>query len=407
MKLTKTIKLSFKQLLINRSKSLFAIIGLSVGVASVITMVAIGNGAKKKALSQLEQMGTNLITVNAGKVKKVMERRQKIDLVTTLNMKDCEAILRNCPSVAKVVPSLSDRVKVKCGNVATVCMVNGVSVTYFKVKNFTVEKGGLFSPMEDILCQRVVVLGSQISKNLFGAENPVGKILMVGRVPFTIVGVLKSKGTTAVGGNLDIQVLIPINTALRRVFNKDYLTRIFVEVIDQSKLEEAENEIISTLRDSHGLEAREKENDFTIDNQLTDIQASESSSQSFTWLIVGVSAVALLVGGIGILAVMMLSVKERNVEIGLRLALGAKRRDIVWQFLTESAALGFAGGVAGFTTGFIISGLVEHLSHWQISISPISVVISLLFSVVIGLVFGVVPARKASQADPISALQKE
>jgi len=287
------------------------------------------------------------------------------------------------------------------------CMVNGVSTSYFKVKNLQLTSGELFSSKDDKLCQRTAVLGSQISQNLFGNENPVGKILLVGKVPFSIVGVLKSKGITADGANLDVQVLIPINTAMRRIYNKDYLNLIFVEITDRSKMNEAENEIVSVIRENHRLNLRQKENDFTIDNQLTDIQNSESTSQSFTWLIVGVSAIALLVGGIGILAVMLLSVKERNPEIGLRLSIGAKRRDIVRQFLTESAILGFAGGCTGFAIGFIISAIVKHSSSWQVSISPASVVISLLFSIVVGLIFGVIPARKASQSDPISALQKE
>ena len=407
MKITKTIKLSFRQLLINRSKSIFAIIGLSVGVASVITMVAVGNGAKKKTLSQLEQMGTNLITVNAGKVKKVMERKQKTDLVTTLKMKDCEIILNSCTSVKEAVPSLDGLVKVKYGNVTTRCMINGVSTSYFEVKNFTIAQGNVFSATEDKLCQRVAVLGGQVNQTLFGNENPVGKTILIERIPFTIVGVLKSKGISADGANEDAQVIIPVNTALRRIFNADYLKRIFIEVSDGKKMKEAENEIISVLREVHGLDFKGKENDFTIDNQLSNIRISESSAQSFTWLIVGVSSIALLVGGIGILAVMLLSVKERNAEIGLRLSVGAKRRDIVRQFLTESAILGFAGGFTGFTIGFVISVIVKYTSHWQISISPASVFISLLFSVATGLVFGVIPARKASLADPISALQKE
>lgn len=407
MKLTKIIKISFRQLLINRSKSIFAMIGLSIGVASVVTMVAIGNGAKKAAISQLEQMGTNLITVNAGKVKKVMERRQNTDLMTTLRVKDCEVILNGCPSAREAIPSIANMVNVKCGNTATSCMVNGVTTPYFRVKNLELHKGDLFTVDEDKHCQRIAVLGGQISQTLFGVEDPIGKTLLVGSVPFTIIGVLKSKGITADGANLDVQVLIPVNTALRRIFNIDFINRIFVEVKDKSKMNEAEDEIVTLLREYHRLNTRGKENDFTIDNQLTDIEASESSSKSFTWLIAGVSAIALLIGGVGILAVMLLSVRERNAEIGLRLSVGAKRKEIVRQFLTESGMLGFVGGMAGLIVGIIISTIVKWTSPWEISVSPVSIVISLLFSVLVGLVFGVIPARKASQADPISALQKE
>jgi putative ABC transport system permease protein len=407
MKIRRIVKLSARQLLINRSRSVFAIIGLSIGVASVITMVAIGNGAKEAVIGQLEKTGTNLITINAGKVNKVMERRQKNDQVTTLRMKDYEAILAGCPTVKEASPSLDGMVKVKYGNTTTKCMINGVSSCYFQIKNFTIDKGNVFSPVEDKLCQRVTVLGGQVSQTLFGNENPIGQTLFIGRIPFVIVGVLKSKGITVDGANEDSQVIIPINTALRRIFNSDWLKRIVVEVTSQEKMRIAEGEIITVLRDNHRLDSRRKENDFTIKNQLSDIKNSESSSRSFTWMIVGVSMVALFVGGIGILAVMQLSVKERNGEIGLRMAVGAKRTDIIIQFLTESAILGFAGGATGFITGFIISRIVEFTSKWNVSISAGPIFGSLLFSIAVGLIFGVIPARKASKADPITALQKE
>jgi putative ABC transport system permease protein len=407
MNFERSILLSFRQLFINRSTTIFAIIGLSVGVASVITMVSIGNGAKKAAIDQLEKTGTNLIVINAGKVKKVVQRRDKSDLVTTLRMKDCEAIVEGCQLIKVAVPSLDGVVKVKYGSIITKCMINGVSSPYFKIKNFTIGKGNVFSPVEDQTFQRVTVLGGQVSKTLFGNEDPVGEILFIDRIPFTVVGVLKSKGVTADGANEDAQVLIPINTALRRIFNSDYLRRIVVETRGRDEMKLAETEVVSILRKAHRLDAGSKENDFTVNSQLSDIEAIESSSRSFTWLIAGVSTVALLVGGIGILAVMLLSVKERNEEIGLRIALGARRKDIVNQFLAESVMLGLAGGITGFVTGFAASEIIKYTSQWNISLTYGPVIGSLLFSIIIGLVAGVLPAGKASQANPISALQKE
>lgn len=402
-----SILISLRQLFINRSTTLFAIVGLSIGIASVITVVSIGNGAKEAAIDQLEKTGTNLIVVNAGKVNKVMQRRDKTDLVTTLRMKDCEAILEGCPLIKEVVPSLDGMVKVKFGSVITKCMINGVTSPYFKIKNFTIDKGNIFSSLDDKSCQRVTVLGGQVSRTLFGKDDPVGKTLFIERIPFVVVGVLKSKGITADGANEDAQVLIPVNTALRRIFNSDYLRRIVIETKDRKEMKVAESEIVEILRKAHRLEAYGRENDFTINSQLSDIEAIESSSRSFTLLIAGVSAIALLVGGIGILAVMLLSVKERNEEIGLRIAFGARRKDIVNQFLAESVILGFTGGIAGFVAGFVTSEILKVASQWHISLTFGPVVVSLLFSIIVGLASGVLPARRASKADPISALQKE
>ncbi len=407
MKFRNTIKLSARQLVVNKSKSIFAIIGLSIGVAAVITMVSIGKGAKEQAIGQLEAMGTNLIVVNAGKVKKVMERRQKTDLMTTLRLKDAAAILEKCPSVKEVVASQDQGIRVKYGNTASTCMVNGVSAPYFRVKNFTIDQGDVFSEQDDQTFQRVAVLASQAKETLFGNENPIGKTILIGRVPFTVLGTLKSKAASRDAANEDAQVLVPINTSLRRIFNVNYLKRIFIEVSYREKMKTAEAEITTVLRERHKLDSRGRENDFTVDNQVADIQAAEESARSFSWLIVGVSTIALFVGGIGILAVMTLSVKERNPEIGLRMAIGARRKDIVNQFLAESTILGLFGGLTGFIIGLIISQLVGYFTEWTTSLSLVSVAISLLFSIATGLIFGVIPARKAAKADPILALQKE
>jgi|WetSurMetagenome_2_1015567.scaffolds.fasta_scaffold12213_4 putative ABC transport system permease protein len=407
MRLAQTIRISTRQLYINKSRSVFAALALSLGVAAVVTMAAIGNGAKAETLKQLEQLGTNLITVNAGKVMSVVSRKDSTDKMTTLRMRDCELILSAVSSPVVVVPSIDGTRNVKSDALAYQCLINGVTPAYFSIKNFYVQYGNLFTCADNTLSRRVAILGSDVNLRLFNGKNPVGKTILIGKAAYEISGVLKSKGMNAEGGNLDAQVIVPLNTAMRRIFNLDYLNHIFISVANRSLMKSTENEIISALRHGHRLDIRNKENDFTVDNQITALETSADSAQSFTWIILGVSSLALLVGGTGIMAVMLLSVKMRNEEIGLRISLGAKRKDITRQFLIESTMLGFAGGLTGVLSGMVFSWIMLLASAWEIIITPLSVIIPVLFSVTAGLVFGVIPARKASRADPIKALQKE
>jgi putative ABC transport system permease protein len=407
MTLIRIIKISARQLQINSSRSLFAVLALSLGVAAVVTMAALSNGAKTETLKQLEQLGTNLITINAGKVMNVTARKDSTDKITTLKMRDCRAIALTVPSAKAVVPSLDGIIKIKSGSLAYPCMINGVTPSYFSIRNFQIQFGEAFIEPDNTFCRRVAVLGSDVNLHLFDGRNSVGENIMIGKTTYEIIGILKSKGMNAEGGNLDAQVIIPVNTAMRRIFNIDYLTHIFVSVDDPSNMKKAETEIISALRESHRLDIKGKENDFTLDNQLTAMETRTNSAKSFTWLILGVSALALLVGGTGIMAVMLLSIRMRSGEIGLRISIGAKRKDITRQFLTESTMLGLAGGLSGVVAGVVFSTAMGFASVWKITISPASIMIPVLFSITTGLLFGVLPARKASQADPIIALQKE
>jgi len=407
MKLKRIIMVAARQVQINKGRSLLASVALSVGIAAVIVMVAWGNGAKRETIRQLEAMETNLITINPGKITNTVQRRDSTDRITTLRLNDCEAIRTECNLAGEVVPSVAGTAKIKYGNATSKYMINGVTASYFKIRDLEVKYGALFTPDDNRLSKRVAVLGNLVSQSLFGDENPVDRTILIGRIPFTISGVLKGKGIDTDGANLDAQLLMPVNTVLRRVLNSDYLSQIFVEVKERSKMTEAENQIIEILRNNHQLIIQNKENDFLLRNQKTVIETSEKSAKSFTRLIIGVSLLSLLIGGTGILAVMLLSVKSRNNEIGLRISAGAKRKDIVWQFLAESAILGLGGGFTGVLIGLLFSGIFAAFSSWQIAISLQSVLASLLFSLLTGVIFGVFPARKAAGADPITALQKE
>ncbi|TAL67651.1 MAG: FtsX-like permease family protein [Bacteroidetes bacterium] len=407
MKYIKNIKLSWKALLINKTRTFFALIGLSIGITTVMVMVSIGNGAKKKMTEQFEKMGANLIVVNSGKNSKVMGRQQFINQVKSLKLKDAEALAEECPSVDKTVPTADKYVKIKYSNTATMTMVQGASPDFLEVKNFQIRQGRFFTDNEDKLTKRVAVLGNQVQKNLFGDKIPIGETIFIEKIPFVVIGTLISKGMSPDGANEDNVVVIPIQTSLRRVLNIDYLNRIFVKTKGKEVMNSAEKEIEFLLRERHKLNIKNKENDFTLDNKLNAMIAERESSQLFTWLIVGIASISLFVGGIGVLAVMLLSIRERTTEIGLRISVGARKKDIVQQFLFESSMLGISGGCSGVVTGLLISWIIGATTQWQTYISIDSVIMSVLFSFTIGLIFGVFPALKAAKLDPIQALQKE
>lgn len=394
-------------MLLNKSRTSFAIVGLSIGITTVMVMVSIGNGAKKKMTEQFEKMGANMIAINSGKMSKVAGREQQINLITTLTLKDAEAIIEECPSVEKVVPTADTYVKIKYGNTASMVMVQGASPDYPEVKNFPVKEGRFFTSKEDKLTKRVAVLGHEVQTILFGNKSPVGETILIGNIPFEIIGTLISKGVSSDGANEDKVVVIPIQTALRRVLNRDFLNRIFVKIKNKESLRSAENEIESLLRKRHKLNVRNKENDFTLDNKLNAMNAEKESSQIFTWLIVGIAGISLLVGGVGVLAVMLLSIRERTTEIGLRISVGARKKDIVWQFLSEASMLGITGGATGVVAGLLIAWIIGATTEWPTYISVNSIAFSVVFSISIGLIFGVFPALKAAKLDPIQALQKE
>ncbi|MFA6978937.1 MAG: ABC transporter permease [Ignavibacteriaceae bacterium] len=407
MKLAKNIKLSWKALLLNKSRTFFAIIGLSIGITTVMVMVSIGNGAKRKMAEQFEKMGANMIAVNSGKMGKVIGREQQISLATTLTLKDAEAIVEECSSVEKVVPTADTYVKIKYGSASTMSMVQGATADFPEVKNFRMNEGRFFTGKENKLVKRVAVLGYQAQTDLFGDENPVGEIILIKNIPFEVIGILASKGVSVEGTNEDKIIIIPIQTSLRRVLNRDYLNRIFVKAKNKNVMNPAESEIESLLRKRHKLNIRDKENDFTLDNKLNAMNAEKESSQMFTWLIVGIAGISLLVGGVGVLAVMLLSIRERTGEIGLRISVGARKKDIVWQFMSEASMLGILGGMIGVVTGLLIAWTIGVTTQWQTYISIDSIAFSVVFSVSIGLIFGVFPALKAAKLDPILALQQE
>lgn len=407
MKLFRSFKISRKTLLANKLRTFLTLVGIAIGVAAVIIMVAIGKGAQNAVLNQILSMGKNLLIVNAGKANVIAGRRIQTGNVVTLKINDFNAILDECPLVKIATPSQDRTLRVKYGNLSMMTKILGTTSDYLKIRNFSLRNGEFITEEDNKLSRRVAVVGSQVVDVLFKDVDPIGEIIRIGKVSFEIIGVLNSKGVSVEGANEDNQIIIPINSALRRVFNINYLKNIAVQVKSKELMNDAENQIRDLLRERHRLVRKRKEDDFDIQNQIRVIETQKETSSSFTTLIVGIAGISLIVGGIGILAVMLITIKERTNEIGLRMAIGARPKDILVQFLSESLILGFFGGVIGVLFGVFISYGIRLFSSLPTSIFLPSVYLSLIFSLAVGLIFGVYPARKASLLDPIDSLRAE
>lgn len=407
MKIARSLKISRKQLAAHKMRTALALLGILMGVSAVVLMVAVGRGAQREVLSKIEAMGTNLIVVSAGQVQTTVGRREIRGTATTLTLQDAEAILRECPSIRAAAPVQSRKMQVKFGNLSTNTTILGTTPGYAAVRGFKVERGVFFSEEENTAVRRVAVIGRSVMRNLFEGDDPLGETIRIGRVAFEVVGVMEPKGVDLDGADQDDEVFIPVRTALRRLFNLTHIGAVHLEAKSKDQMRAAESEIRELLRERHRLADPAKPDDFTIQNQSDLLEAERETAETFTMLTGSIAAVSLLVGGIGILAIMLMAVRERTNEIGLRMAVGASRKDILVQFLFEAAALGLGGGAAGATVGIAAAFLVSALTRWAISISLSSVVLAFGFSLIIGLFFGVYPARKASRLNPIEALRSE
>lgn len=405
MKLFRSLRLSGKSLLADKLRTFLALMGISIGVAAVTIMVAVGQGAQREVLRQIESMGTNLLIVKAGKVKKMIRREWQFGDVTTLRDKDAGAIIKEIPYAADAAPTQDRSLRVKYGNISTMAEIVGTTPSFEKIRNYRLAGGRFFEDDENRAGLRLAVIGSDVVKSLFKNRDPIGELIRIDNIPFEVIGALVPIGASAEGGNEDNRVIIPLRTALRRVFNIRHLKTIYVQVADRASMHNAEVEIRELLRERHGLVQRQKSDDFTILNQVTALEVEKESTDSFTLLIAGIAGIALLVGGIGILAIMLLAVKERTNEIGLRRAIGARSKDILLQFLLEALMLGLAGGLLGLVTGVTGAWVIGKTTALAAVVPFYIIGLSLMFSLSVGLFFGVYPARKAALLDPIEALQ--
>ncbi len=406
MKIYRSLKISQKTLLAHKLRTALALLGIIVGVSAVIIMIAIGNGAEEEVVSKIEAMGTNLVIVNAGEIK-TTGGRQFRGTVTTLTLADVDAIEKNISSIIGAAPIQTKKLQVKYGNLSTSTTIVGSTPNFTSVRNFKIEKGVFFTDMEDKASMRVAVLGAGVVKNIYRNDDPINSTIRIGKVPFKVIGILESKGVDMYGTDQDDQIIMPIRTALRRVFNQTNISSIYLEIDKQDNMEMAVTTVKEILGEKHKLDKKNKPDDFTIQNQIDLIEAQKETSDTFTALTASIAGVSLIVGGIGILAVMLLSIRERTNEIGLRMAVGARRKDIRTQFIFESSFLSIGGGIIGIFIGIMASLSIKYIFDWSIVISLTSIMLSFGFSMAIGLFFGVYPAHRASLLDPINALRSE
>jgi len=405
MKLSKNIALSCELLAAHKLRTLLSITGIVVGIATVVLMVSAGRGAEKKILDRIRDMGTNLIVVNAGQTRIVAGRQRQTSMVTTLEIDDAQAIAAECASVKLAAPAVTKKLSTRWEDENANTNVIGITPEGFRIRNIAIAEGRMFDSEEDRARRRVAVLGPTAAVNLFGQADPLGLQIRIGRVPFEVIGMTESKGMDANGVDQDDLILVPLGSAMRRLFNVDHIDTVYVQAESAEALDCAETEIRHLIRQRHRL--REKPDDFTIQNQATLLAAEREAAQSMTLLIGSVAAISLVVGGIGILAVMLIAVRERTPEIGLRRALGATRRDIRLQFLLESGLLAGSGGVIGVVAGVAAAVAVSQLGFWETIISWPAALAGFGFSVAVGLVFGICPAVRAAALEPIEALRAE
>jgi len=407
MRVPTSIKIALHALGQNRLRSGLTALGIIIGVGAVITMVGIGNGAKAQVEAQVASLGQNVIQVSAGSSSTHSSVRLGLGSSSTLTVDDADALEREIADVAGVSPEVRITTQVVAGNRNWSTQIYGESPDYFSIRQWPLEDGAIFTEQDVRGAAKVAVIGSLAAEELFGDEDPVGEIVRIKNVPFTVVGVLTSKGASASGSDQDDDIIIPYTSAMKRVIGQQTnLRRINVQAADADALEEVETQITALLRQRHHIETG-KDDDFIVRDQQEIADAATATARTMTLLLGAVAGVSLIVGGIGIMNIMLVSVVERTREIGIRLAVGARSRDILRQFLMEAFALSSIGGGIGIVLGISASECLSLVAEWPTLVSLEAVVIAFLFSAAVGIFFGFYPARKASHLDPIEALRYE
>jgi len=408
MHLTNLFKIALRAIAANKLRSFLTMLGIIIGVAAVIAMIAIGEGSKQSIQSNIASMGSNMISIHPGADRRAGGVRQDASAMETLKLKDYELLKAEAKLIKAISPTVSSSGQCIFGNNNTPSSMYGVSLGYLDIRQLKVEEGDMFTEEDIRTSAKVCVIGKTVADNLFTkGEDPVGRVIRFKSIPFRVVGVLKSKGYNTFGMDQDNLILAPYTTVMKRIMAITYLNNISVSALTEEHTEQAIEELTTLLRQSHKLREGIDEDNFTIHSQKEMMEMMNSTADVMTTLLLCVACISLIVGGIGIMNIMYVSVTERTKEIGLRMSVGARGIDILAQFLIEAILLSITGGIIGVVVGCLISNAVESIAQWPVSIQPWSIMLSFAVCTFTGIFFGWYPAKKAANLDPIEALRYE